>query len=113
MAQENKFDYSIKQDGEKWNAEITRRVSARRTTVSKQKKGFESEELAQQWAKKQLADCIEALQAGNKRKAEKRTVRNELAAKALAEKEAAAALYEEKQAAFFEADEDEDDLEEK
>lgn len=93
MAQENKFDYRIKQDGNQWSAEITRRVSARRNTVSKRKKGFDSQEQAEQWAKEQLIDFIENLQAGNKRKAEKRAVRNELAAKAQADKEAAAALY--------------------
>jgi len=103
MAQEKKFDFSVKQDGEQWNAVITRRVSARKTSVTKQKKGFESEELATEWAKSKLAECLENLQAGNKRKSEKRAVRNELAAKAVAEKEAAATLYEEKQQAYFEA----------
>lgn len=114
MAQENKFDFRIKQDGEQWNAEITRRVSARRTSVSKRKKGFTSEALATEWAKEQLVGFLENLQAGNKRKAQKRAVRNELAAKTIAEKEAAATLYEEKQQAYFEAlDEEELELEEK
>ncbi|MFT6985322.1 MAG: hypothetical protein ACJAT7_001131 [Psychromonas sp.] len=108
MAQENKFDYSIKQDGDKWGAEIIRRVTARRTSVSKQKKGFETQELAEQWAKETLVGYLENLQAGNKRKSEKRAVRNELAAKAEAEKQAASALYEEKRLAAFE----EDDIEE-
>jgi hypothetical protein len=103
MAQEKKFDFSVKQDGEQWNAEITRRVSARKTSVSKQKKGFTSEELATEWAKTKLVECLENLQAGNKRKSEKRVVRNELAAKAVADKETAATIYEEKQQAYFEA----------
>ncbi|MCG6201339.1 DUF3622 domain-containing protein [Psychromonas antarctica] len=110
MAQENKFDYGIKQDGEKWDAEIIRRVSARRTSVSKRKKGFATEELAEQWAKEQLADFLDNLQASNKRKAERRDTRNELAAKAEADKQAAAALYTEKRlAALALADEEEDD----
>ena len=104
MAQQNKFDYRIKQDGNEWNAEITRRVTARRKTVSKRKKGFETQELAEQWAKDELIGFLENLQAGNKRKAEKRAIRNELAAKAEAEKEAAAALYKEKQLAILEED---------
>ncbi len=103
MAQEKKFDFSVKQDGEQWNAEITRRVSARRTSVSKRKKGFETEALATEWAKEQLTQFLENLQSGNKRKAEKRVIRNELAAKAVADKETAATLYEEKQQAYFEA----------
>lgn len=104
MAQQNKFDYRIKQDGDKWNAEITRRVTARKTSVSKRQKGFETQELAEQWAKEQLTGFLENLQASNKRKAEKRAVREELAAKAEAEKEAAAALYEEKRLAALEED---------
>tara|TARA_R110001583_G_scaffold112917_6_gene263171 strand:+ start:60642 stop:61025 length:384 start_codon:yes stop_codon:yes gene_type:complete len=108
MAQEKKFDFSVKQDGEQWNAEITRRVSARKTSVSKQKKGFESEALATEWAQEKLAECLANLQAGNKRKSEKRTARNELATKQASEKEAAAALYEEKQQAYFDALDDED-----
>lgn len=107
MAQENKFDYRITQDGEKWHAEITRRVTARRTSVSKRKKGFETEALAEQWAKEELQGFLENLQAGNKRKAEKRLARNELAAKVAAEKEAAAILYEEKKLAAFAAEESE------
>ena len=106
MAQENKFDYQVTQDGNKWNAEITRRVSARRTTVSKQKKGFESEELAELWAKEKLLGFLENLQEGNKRKAEKRVIRNELAAKVEAEKEAADALYAEKRLASTSEDDD-------
>jgi len=118
MAQQNKFDFRITQDGEQWNAEITRRVSARRTTVSKRKKGFESEALATEWAKETLAGFLENQQAANKRKSEKRTERNELAAKAIVAKEAAAAAYQEKQQAYFDGldeeefeDEDFDDEE--
>lgn len=107
MAQENKFDYRITQDGEKWHAEITRRVTARRTSVSKRQKGFDTEELAEQWAKQELQGFLDNLQAGNKRKAEKRIARNELAAKVAAEKEAAAVLYEEKRQAAFAVEEDE------
>ena len=102
MTQHNKFDYCIKENDSKWDAEITRRVTSRKTTVSKRKKGFATQELAEQWSKEQLADFLENLQTGNKRKAEKRTLRNELAAKAEAEKEAAAALYEEKRRAALE-----------
>lgn len=105
MAQQNKFDYRIKQDGEKWNAEITRRITARKTSISKRKKGFATQELAEQWSKEQLTDFLQNLQESNKRKAEKRTVRNELAAKAEAEQQAAAALFAAKQ---LEASEEEE-----
>lgn len=111
MAQQNKFDFRIKENGEQWDAEITRRVSARRTSVSKRKKGFASEALATEWAKEQLVGFLANLQEGNKRKSEKRAVRNELVAKAIIAKEAAATLYEEKQQAYFEAL-DEEELDE-
>ncbi len=108
MAQQNKFDYRVKQDGNTWNAEITRRVTARRTSVSKRQKGFATQELAEQWGKEQLTGFLENLQANNKRKAEKRALREQLAAKAEAEKAAAAALYEEKRLAETEEDHSED-----
>jgi hypothetical protein len=103
MSQQNKFDFRITQNNEQWDAEITRRVSARRTTVSKRKKGFASEALATEWAKEALAGFLENQKLSNKRKSEKRASRNELAAQAIAAKEAAAALYQEKQQAYFEA----------
>lgn len=103
MAQQNKFDFRVTQNDEQWDAEITRRVSARRTTVSKRKKGFASEALATEWAKEALAGFLENQQQSNKRKSERRATRNELAEQALATKEAAAAAYEEKQQAYFEA----------
>lgn len=102
MAQQNKFDYRITQEGDKWNAEITRRVSARRTSVSKRQNGFENEASAEAWAKEELIQFVQNLQAATKRKADKRTVRNELAAKAEAEKIAAAAAYEAKRLAVIE-----------
>ena len=111
MSQENKFDFNVTQQGEQWNAEITRRISARKTTVSKRKKGFESEEQATVWAKEQLADFLDNLQASNKRKAEKRVERNELLAKGEAEKEAKAIAYQEKRLAAMEAMDAEDELE--
>lgn len=112
MSQENKFDFNVKQQGEQWDAEITRRVSARKTTVSKRKKGFETEQLATDWAKEQLADYLNNLQASNQRKAEKRTERNELLAKAEAEKEAKAIAYQEKRLAAMEASDELEDEDE-
>jgi len=111
MAQQNKFDYRITQEGEKWNAEITRRVSARRTSVSKRQNGFENEASAEAWAKEQLVEFVQNLQAATVRKADRRTVRNELAAKVEAEKIAAAAAYEAKRIAAIEAQNQQDNEE--
>ncbi|MFQ3175415.1 MAG: hypothetical protein ACJAYB_000860 [Psychromonas sp.] len=112
MAQQNKFDYRITQEGDKWNAEITRRVTARRTSVSKRENGFENEALAEAWAKEELVQFVKNLQAATLRKADKRTVRNELAAKAEAEKIAAAAAYEEKRLTAMEVQDQQDSEEE-
>lgn len=109
MAHHNKFDYRIKQNEEKWDAEITRRVTAHKTTVSKRKKGFESEALAEEWAKAELAGFLENLKEHNKRKAEKRSARDEHEAKVKAEKEESARLYEERRLAAQEAEENEED----
>lgn len=112
MAQQNKFDYRITQEGDKWNAEITRRVTARRTSVSKRKNGFENEASAETWAKEELLQFVKNLQAATKCKADKRTLRNELAAQAEAEKIAAAAAYEAKRIAALEAQEQQESDEE-
>lgn len=93
MTQQKKFDYQIKQDANTWSAEITRRVSARRSSVSKQQDGFETETLAIEWATAELAGFLENQKQANARKSERRTERNALAAKALAAKEAAHADY--------------------
>lgn len=112
MSQKNKFDFRINQVGEQWDAEITRRVSARRTSVSKRKKGFASEALATEWAKEALEEFLKNQQESNKRKSERRATRNELAAQALAAKTAAAAAFDEKQQAYFESLDDEDEYDE-
>ena len=103
MTQENKFEYQVTQNGEQWDAKITRRVTARKTATSKQKKGFSNEADAIAWGKETLAGYIENLQLGNKRKGEKRTERIALAEKQEAEKEAAAIAYQEKRQAAREA----------
>ncbi|WP_435237433.1 DUF3622 domain-containing protein [Psychromonas sp. PT13] len=97
MAHHNKFDYRIKQEGDSWIAEITRRITARKTSVSKREKGFETEALAEEWAKEQLIDYVAHQKESNKRKAEKRALRNELAAKAAAEHAAEVASFAKKQ----------------
>jgi len=89
MTQQKKFDYQIKQDANTWSAEITRRVSARRSSVSKQQDGFASEALAIEWATVELAGFLEKQKQANARKSDRRTERNALAEKSAAAKEAA------------------------
>ena len=112
MTQQKKFDYTIKQDANTWSAEITRRVSARRSSISKQQDGFATEALAIEWATAELAGFLEKQKQANARKSERRSERNAQAEKAAAAKEAAnekfLAKREEARARALEADDDEE-----
>ena len=72
MTKSKKFDFRIIQVDTTWKAEITRRMTARKTIVSKRKKGFATEADATAWAEKELAGYIEKLAAKNKRHSEER-----------------------------------------
>lgn len=113
MTQQKKFDYQIKQDANTWSAEITRRVSARRSNVSKQQDGFATEALAIEWAEKELEGFLTKQKEANARKSERRAERNAQAEKAAAAKEAANAAFlakrEEARARALEADDAEID----
>jgi hypothetical protein len=89
MTQQKKFDYQIKQDANTWSAEITRRVSARRSSISKQKDGFATEALAIEWATAELDGFLEKQKQANARKSSRRAERNAQAEKAAATKDAA------------------------
>ena len=56
-----KFDYRLVEKNTTWNAEITRKVSARKTNVTKRKARFASEADAREWAEaevKALSDKV-------------------------------------------------------
>lgn len=53
-----KYNSRVIQDGSTWTAEITRRISARKTGVSKSKEGFSSEATAQAWAEQELPNFL-------------------------------------------------------
>ena len=61
-----KFDYRVTQDGETWSAAIVRRVTARKTGVSKRQGGFATEAEAQQWGETELKKFVENLRERNK-----------------------------------------------
>ncbi|MCJ2378955.1 DUF3622 domain-containing protein [Vibrio sp. ZSDZ34] len=75
MSENKKFTIRITEKRNGWAAEIIRQVTARRTAVSKREMGFESEELAQAWAEKELAGFIENQAKRNERKAEARNAK--------------------------------------
>lgn len=64
-----KYSTSIEQGDNGWRADIVRRVSSRKTLVSKSQDGFASEAEAQAWGEKELDEFLQNLRARNKRKA--------------------------------------------
>jgi|GEM_PF-218770 len=80
MTQTKKFDCRIVQDNDVWAAEITRRMTARKTIVSKRKTGFATEADAIAWGDKELKSFLDKLVERNERKAKQREVRTEATA---------------------------------
>jgi len=72
MAKSNKYDYQITQDNSTWSVKIVRRVTAKKSMVSKSQEGFTSETEAKEWGEKQLTLFLEKLSKRNKNNAEKR-----------------------------------------
>lgn len=72
MTQTKKYDYQLTQQDATWTAEIVRRVSARKSMVSKAQDGFASEAEAQAWAEQTLQSFMESQQQSNQRRADKR-----------------------------------------
>ncbi|MBV1920392.1 MAG: DUF3622 domain-containing protein [Pseudomonadales bacterium] len=67
-----KYGYRVKQDGDAWVVEITRKVSTKKTSVSKRQDGFSTESEAEEWAKKALVSFLENLEERNKRRQEEK-----------------------------------------
>lgn len=72
MAISKKYDYRTTQQKDTWNAEITRRASAKKIIVSKKQDGFKTEAEATEWAEKELIAFTAKQGEQNKRRAEKR-----------------------------------------
>ncbi|NOX92580.1 MAG: DUF3622 domain-containing protein [Gammaproteobacteria bacterium] len=67
MTTNKKYDYRVTQEKTDWIAEITRRVTSKKTTVSKSQNGFATEADAKAWGEKELALFLENLTKRNKR----------------------------------------------
>lgn len=74
MAKVKKYDYRLLQVDASWRAEIVRRVTARKSMVSKSQDGFATEAEAQAWAEEALKLFAENLSERNKRRSEKRNL---------------------------------------
>jgi len=70
MTTNKKYDYRIAQDGTSWTAEIIRRVTTKKTAVSKTQDGFATEAEAKAWGEKELKSFLENLAERNKRDSE-------------------------------------------
>lgn len=54
MNTSKKYHFQVVQDGTAWRAEVLRRVTAKRTVITKQKSGFASEAEAQVWGQEEI-----------------------------------------------------------
>ena len=72
MAKAKKYDCRVAQDDAGWTAEITRRVTSKRTMVSKSQDGFATESEAKAWGEEALASFLKNLEERNKRHSDQR-----------------------------------------
>ena len=72
MTKGKKYDYRVVPGDAGWRAEIIRRVTAKKTVVSKSQDGFATEPEAQAWGESELKSFSENLNERNKVRAKKR-----------------------------------------
>ena len=71
MKQSKKYDFNVAKDGDGWKVQIIRRVSSKKTNVTKQQGGFASEEEAKAWGESEAAALLKSMniKAQKKRRA--------------------------------------------
>jgi len=80
MAKGKKYDYRATQDdGGVWTAEITRRVTSRKTVVSKSQGGFATESEALAWGEEEIKSFVQSLVEQNALRTEEREEKTEKA----------------------------------
>jgi len=67
MATSKKYNFTVEQNDSEWVAKITRRITSKKTLVTKQQDGFKSSEEAQAWAETALVELTETLEKSNQR----------------------------------------------
>jgi len=67
MTTNKKYDYRVTQGKTGWTAEIIRRVTSKKTNVSKSQDGFSTEAEARAWGETELKSFLESLTKRNKR----------------------------------------------
>lgn len=72
MQKTKKFECRVIDNDGYWIAEIVRRVTSKKTKVSKSQGGFASEAEAKEWGEKELALFLAKVSEQNKRRSERR-----------------------------------------
>ena len=74
MKQSKKFAYHIIKEDSSWSVEIIRRVTAKKTRVSKRENGFSSEEEAEKWGKSEVETFLKNLNPMHRKSVEPGTM---------------------------------------
>ncbi len=75
MTKGKKYDFRIVQNGDCWTAEITRRVTSKKTSVSKKQGEFATESEAKDWAENELKSFMKNQNERNKLRSQRREVK--------------------------------------
>ena len=67
MATSKKYDFTVEQNGAQWVAKITRKITSKKTVVTKEQDGFSTEKEATTWAEATLVELTETLKKSNQR----------------------------------------------
>jgi len=68
MNQSKKYDYRVTQDSTGWTTQIMRRVSSKKTIISKSQSGFASEAEAQAWGQNEVKTFLQNLNLAEQKK---------------------------------------------
>lgn len=73
-----KYQTEVLEENGKWTARITRKLSSKKSTVSKQQEGFATQAEAETWANDTLATFIDTQKTANNRQGENRKNNDEV-----------------------------------
>ena len=71
MAKSKKYTYRLVQDNGSWTAEVVRRVTSKKSVVTKSQNGFATDDDAQAWGQAEVKSLVKStnLNERNKRRA--------------------------------------------
>lgn len=77
MTQSKKYDYLVAQDESGWTTEIIRRVTSRKSVVSKSQGDFATETEAQQWGEAEVKALLKKTNLAEQEKRRTRKIADE------------------------------------